>query len=198
MAPRVVRWISRHDENWPFFFIYLFVSIVLSIYFNLGFFLLLIFVHLLLDLVKHWHSNNRKTNHFRYALMYAFRDGFLLDFFLLVVAFAFGYIFHFTFAVSIANGARLLRFVELEDMLRVLSRVIVADWLVTHISWLALYVREIDQRKFYMPPRLQRHEILMIVGSFIILGALLTLPLLTFSNYETLWAYTQKEFTLFF
>lgn len=130
--------------------------------------------------------------------MYAFRDGFLLDFFLLVVAFAFGYIFHFTFAVSIANGARLLRFVELEDMLRVLSRVIVADWLVTHISWLALYVREIDQRKFYMPPRLQRHEILMIVGSFIILGALLTLPLLTFSNYETLWAYTQKEFTLFF
>lgn len=196
MAPRVVRWISEHDDNWPFFFLYIALSIVLSVYFNLGFFLVLILIHFLLDFVKHWHSNNRKTNHTKYALLYAFRDGFLLDFFLLVVAFAFGYIFHFTFAVSISNGVRLLRLVELEDFLRVLSRLVVADWVITHISWLALYVREIDMRRIYMPPRLQRHEILMLVGILLIVGCTLLLPALSFSDYGTLKEYALKEMTL--
>lgn len=193
MTPRVVKWISRHDDNWAFFVGYMVLSVVLSVFFNLGFFLILIIVHFLLDLVKHWHSNNKKTDDFWYALQFALRDGFLLDFFLLVLAFAFGYAFHFTFAVAISNGTRLFALVEIEDLLRILSRVFVADWVVTNIAWLSKHMREIDTGKIYMSPDLLRHEALMIVGSILIVAALVLVPIITGTGYESLVGYTQKE-----
>lgn len=193
MTPRVVKWISRHDDNWVFFVGYIVLSIVLSVFFNLGFFLILIVVHFLLDLVKHWHSNNKKTDDFWYAFQFALRDGFLLDFFLFVIAFAFGYVFHFTFAVAISNGARLFALVEIEDIVRILSRLVIADWVISHIAWLAKYVREIDTRKIYMPPDLLRHEVMMVLGSLVIIGALVLLPLVTGTGFETLTEYARKE-----
>jgi hypothetical protein len=193
MKSRVVRWVSKHDENWPFFFLYLAASILLTLLFNLGFFLVLIFIHFLLDFIKHWHSGNRKTDHVRYAALYAFRDGFLLDFFLLVIAFAFGYVFHFTFAVSIANGTRLLTFLEIEDIVRVLSRVVLADWIVTHISWLSRHMKQMDTGKLYMSETLIRHEVLMMVGIVLILGSTLLIPYISGSGFEPFWAYTKQE-----
>ncbi len=193
MSPRVMRFISTHDESWPFFFLFLALSIILSVFFNLGFFLILILVHFLLDFLKHWHSNNRTTNSARRAAYYAFRDGFLFDFFLFSIAFALGFIFHFTFAASLSNSVRLLQLVELENLLRILSRLVVADWIVENIARLTVYVKEIDKRKTYMTVKLSDIERLFLAGSFLIVLVTAILPLVMGAGYETFWHYLNVE-----
>jgi hypothetical protein len=190
---KILAFIDRHDENWVFFFVYLALSIILSLFFNIGFFLLLVLVHVLLDFLKHWHSSNRTTNHARHAFLYAMRDGFLFDFVLLLIGFAIGYIFHLTLAVGVSRGVKLASSDAVDTLFRALPRIVAADWVVEKIAILSAYVREHDKRKVYMPPRLTNFEKTLIATGVLLLGIILVLPVATNQSYESLWLYTQRE-----
>lgn len=195
MTQKILHFIEEHDESWVFFFVYLVMSILLSIFFNLGFFLMLMLVHLALDFIKHWKSANRHTNRFWRALEYALRDGFLLDFVLLLLAFSFGFILEFAFAIGLSRGVKVASSIRVQNLLRAVPRVVVGNWIVENVTQLTIYLNEHDKKKVYMPVRMTRFEKFLVASMVVVTVLIFFLPIITGDNYQVLGEYFVREFS---
>lgn len=192
-TPRFVSYMSEHDESWLFFFLYMILSIFLSLFFNLGFFVILIVIHLMLDFLKHWHSGNRKTNSARQALVYTLRDGFLLDFLLLLIGFAFGYVLETTFAVGISRGVKLASSINFRSVLRAVPRIFVANWVVENVASLTVWLNEHDKVKTFMPPRVTKFEKFILGAIVFVVVIIVALPVISGEGYPHLLDYAWSE-----
>ena len=190
---RIVRYIDDHDEQWLFFFAYLALSIYLSFFLNLGFFVILLVIHVLLDFLKHLHSSNRKTNQLRHAFVYAVRDGLVFDLFLLLLAFIFGYIFEATLAVGLSKGVKLANSPGVRAFLRAVPRVFLANWVIENIVVLTLYLNEHDKKKTYMAVKMTRFEKVIVSLMGVALVALFFLPPIFGESYSHLVDYAMRE-----
>ena len=194
---KFLAFIENHDESWGFFFTYLFVSLFLSYYFNLGFFVLLLIVHVFIDFLKHWHSNNRITNHARAAFVYALRDGFLFDAVFILACLNLGFAFHIIIGAGFSRGIKLASSETVDAVLRAIPRISAADWIVEHIATVSSYIRENDKKRVYMPPRLTNYEKTLITIGVLCIALIFVLPVITQQSYDTLFSYMYHELVPF-
>lgn len=190
---KLLAFIDGHDESWGFFFVYLFASLFLSYYFNLGFFILLLCVHMFLDFLKHWHSNNRATNHARAAFLYALRDGFLFDAVFILGSLNLGFLFHVIIAAGFSRGIKLASSETVDAVLRAVPRFISADWIVEHVATVSSYLREHDKRRVFMSPRMTNYEKTLVVLGCFFIALLFVLPVVMNESYATLFTYMRHE-----
>ncbi|MFC1640528.1 hypothetical protein ACFL2D_00605 [Patescibacteria group bacterium] len=190
---RLIHFLSEHDESWVFFFAYLVASILLSMYFNLGFFLILVLVHLFLDFLKHWHSSNRKTNRMLYAAYYSIRDGFLFDLFLFLVAFSIGYMLEATIAIGLSRGVKIATSLRVQTILRALPRIFIADWILENIVQVTIYLHEHDKKKTFLPVRMKLFERFLLVGITAMVVLIAFLPFVMGDTINGLFDYMRVE-----
>lgn len=129
--------ISIHDESLWFSFLYLLAAVLLSYFLNLGFFIILVLVHLTLDVAKHRIAGSSPAK----SLFYAFREG-IVDVAFIFIGLAMGLYTQVAIGIGATKAlfsAQSLRFI------RALPRITPGKHLVS--SFTTLFVHFDKKRK---------------------------------------------------